>query len=179
MFSEQRRRHFPMPDYEIDVLNKEVGVTIYGNTINENYTRLLKEKDTLTMEDCILLDAVQKGHRISEEDVLNLLEKGFLEGDTSEYTISLDIAKSTKQLPAYTRNKGFERLKLQHMILQYLQNAAPHGAKREAIFKYLKDALPKTKTQKQQERILGNILVEMKNSGSIMINGRIWYIKES
>ena len=54
MFNEQRRRHFPMPDYEIDMLNKEVGVTIYGNTINEKYTQLLKDNDTLTLEDCIL-----------------------------------------------------------------------------------------------------------------------------
>mgnify|MGYP000326198493 CR=1 FL=1 len=48
-----------MPDYEIDALNKEVGVKIYGNTINEKYTELLKENNTLTLEDCILLDAVQ------------------------------------------------------------------------------------------------------------------------
>ena len=87
MFNEQRRRHFPMPDYEIDMLNKEVGVTIYGNTINEKYTQLLKDNDTLTLEDCILLDAVQKGHRISEENVLALLNRGLLEGDTSEYSI--------------------------------------------------------------------------------------------
>ena len=43
MFNEQRRRHFPMPDCEIDMLNKEVGVTIYGNTINKKYTQLLKQ----------------------------------------------------------------------------------------------------------------------------------------
>ena len=69
------------------MLNKEVGVTIYGNTINEKYTQLLKDNDTLTLEDCILLDAVQKGHRISEENVLALLNRGLLEGDTSEYSI--------------------------------------------------------------------------------------------
>ena len=127
MFNEQRRRHFPMPDYEIDMLNKEVGVTIYGNTINEKYTQLLKDNDTLTLEDCILLDAVQKGHRISEENVLALLNRGLLEGDTSEYSISLDLAKKTKQLPDYTRNRGLDKAKLQQMILQYLQNAGSAG----------------------------------------------------
>jgi len=133
MFNEQRRRHFPMPDYEIDMLNKEVGVTIYGNTINEKYTQLLKDNDTLTLEDCILLDAVQKGHRISEENVLALLNRGLLEGDTSEYSISLDLAKKTKQLPDYTRNRGLDKAKLQQMILQYLQNAGSAGAKRDLI----------------------------------------------
>lgn len=177
MFNEQWRRHFPMPDYEIDSLNKEVGVKIYGNTINEKYTKLLEENNTLTLEDCILLDAVQKGHCISEENVLELLNRGLLEGNVSEYSISLDIAKKSKQLPDYTRNRGLDKAKLQQMILQYLQNAGSGGAKRDAIFDYLKDALPKTKTQEQQERMVGNILSEMKDIGTIIAKGRTWYLK--
>lgn len=177
MFNEQWRRHFPMPDYEIDALDKEVGVKIYGNTINEKYTKLLKENNTLTLEDCILLDAVQKGHRISEDHVLALLGRGLLEGDVLEYSISLDIAKKTKQLSDYTRNRGLDKAKLQQMILQYLQNAGLVGAKRDAIFEYLKDVLPKTKTQEQQERMVGNILSEMKGAGTIIPKGRTWYLK--
>ena len=177
MFNEQWKRHFPMPDYEIDVLNKEVGVKIYGNTINEKYTKLLKENNTLTLEDCILLDAVQKGHRISKDNVLTLLDRGLLEGHLSEYSISLDIAKKTKQLPDYTRNRGLDKAKLQQMILQYLQNAGSVGAKRDAIFDYLKDVLPKAKTLEQQERMVGNILAEMKEAEAVVVKGRIWHVK--
>lgn len=177
MFNEQWKRHFPMPDYEIDALNKEVGVKIYGNTINEKYTELLKENNTLTLEDCILLDAVQKRHRISEKDVVALLNRGLLEGDTSEYNISLDIAKKTRQLPYYTHNRGLDKAKLQHMILQYLQNAGSVGAKRDAIFDYLRDVLPRNKTPEQQERMVGNILAEMKEAEIVIIKGRIWYVK--
>ena len=177
MFNEQWKRHFPMPDYDIDTVNKEVSVKIYGNTINEKYTKLLKENDTLTLEDCILLDAVQKGHRIAEDDVSLLLSRGLLEGNLSEYSISLDIAKKTKQLPAYTRNRGLDKAKLQQMILQYLQNASSAGAKRDAIFEYLKDVLPKTKTQTQQERMVGNILAEMKDADHVITKGRTWYMK--
>ena len=177
MFNEQWRRHFPMPDYEIDATNKEVGVKIYGNSINEKYTKLLKENDTLTLEDCILLDAVQKGHRISEDNVVALLERGFLEGDVSEYHISLDVAKKTRQLPEYTRNKGLDKSKIQQMILQYLQNAGSTGAKRDAIFDYLKEVLPQNKTHEQQERMLGNILSEMKENGLIVPKGRTWFLK--
>lgn len=177
MFNEQWKRHFPMPDYEIDALNKEVGVKIYGNTINEKYTELLKENNTLTLEDCILLDAVQKRHRISEKDVVALLNRGLLEGDTSEYNISLDIAKKTKQLPYYTHNRGLDKAKLQHMILQYLQNVGSVGAKRDAIFDYLRDVLPRNKTPEQQERMVGNILAEMKEAEIVIVKGRIWYVK--
>ena len=177
MFNEQWRRHFPMPDYEIDATNKEVGVKIYGNSINEKYTKLLKENDTLSLEDCILLDAVQKGHRISEDNVVALLERGLLEGDASEYRISLDVAKKTHQLPEYTRNKGLDKSKIQQMILQYLQNAGSIGAKRDAIFEYLKEVLPQNKTHEQQERMIGNILSEMKENGLILPEGRTWFLK--
>ena len=65
IFNEQWKRHFPMPDYEIDAANKEVAVRLYGNAINEKYTKLLKENKDLSLEDCILLDAVQSfGARI-------------------------------------------------------------------------------------------------------------------
>ena len=177
MFNEQWRRHFPMPDYEIDALNKEVGVRIYGNSINEKYTKLLKENVSLTLEDCILLDAVQKGHRISENNVVSLLEKGLLEGDISDYRISIDMAKKTRQLPEYTRNKGFDKAKIQQMIIQYLQNAGTLGAKRDAIFEYLKEVLPQNKTHEQQERLIGNILSEMKEIGLIHPEGRTWFLK--
>lgn len=118
----------------------------------------------------------QKEHNISEEDVISLLNRGLLEGNT-EYCISLDIAKKTKQLPDYTRSRGLDKAKLQQMVLQYLQNAGSIGAKRDAIFDNLKDALPKTKTQEQQERMVGNLLSEMKDSGTIIPKGRTWYLK--
>lgn len=177
MFNEQRKRHFPMPDYEIDALNKEVGVRIYGNTINDKYTKLLKENETLTLEDCILLDTVQKGHRISEDNVLALLERGLLEGNTSDYGISLDIAKRTKQLPDYTRNRGLDKAKLQQMILQYLQNAGSEGAKRDSIFEYVKDVLPNGMTNEQKLRKLGKLLVQMEEENLITTIGRKWQIR--
>ena len=177
MFNEQWRRHFPMPDYEIDVLNKEVGVKIYGNSINEKYTKLLKENNSLTLEDCILLDAVQKGHRISENNVVSLLEKGLLEGNLTDYCISIDVAKKTRQLPEYTRNKGLDKAKIQQMVIQYLQNAGSIGAKRDAIFEYLKEVLPQNKTHEQQERMIGNLLSEMKENGLIYLEGRLWFLK--
>lgn len=177
MFNEQRKRHFPMPDYEIDALNIEVGVRIYGNTINDKYTKLLKENETLTLEDCILLDTVQKGHRISEDNVLALLERGLLEGNTSDYGISLDIAKRTKQLPDYTRNRGLDKAKLQQMILQYLQNAGSEGAKRDSIFEYVKDVLPNGMTNEQKLRKLGKLLVQMEEENLITTIGRKWQIR--
>ena len=42
IYTEQRNRFFPMPDYDIDNEHRTVGVTIYGKMIDEKYTNLLK-----------------------------------------------------------------------------------------------------------------------------------------
>ena len=175
IFNEQWKRYFPMPDYEIDAANKEVAVRLYGNAINEKYTKLLKENKDLTLEDCILLDAVQKGHRLSESDAKNLLKRGLVEGEYPDLTISLSIAKKTKQLPEYTKVKGLERDKIKQMTLQFIQNAGEEGTKLDAILEYIKDVLPSTKSIEQKRRLLRHILEEMKNETMIQVNGRTWF----
>ena len=175
IFNEQWKRHFPMPDYEIDAANKEVAVRLYGNAINEKYTKLLKENKDLSLEDCILLDAVQKRHRLNESDAKNLLERGLVEGEYPDLTISLSIARQTKQLPEYTKSKGLEKQKLIQMILQYLKNAGEVGSKRDGIYEYLKDVLPQNKTREQQLRMLGDLLNSMKDENLIIAKGRTWH----
>lgn len=177
MFNEQRRRYFPMPDFEIDAINKEVAVRIYGNSINEHYTQLLKSNETLTLQDCIMLDAVQKGRIIYDEIAQDLLKRGLIEGEPYNYSISLGLAKVTHQLPKYTKTKGLDQVKLKQMILQYLQNAGVDGAKRDSIFDYIKDVLPSNKSESQKLRTLGDLLRSLKNSNLIMTNGRYWFIK--
>ena len=71
---------------------------------------------------------------------------------------------------------SFVKAKIQQMIIQYLQNAGSSGAKRDAIFEYLKEVLPQNKTQEQQERMIGNILSEMKEIGLIHPEGRTWFL---
>ena len=175
IFNQQWERRFPMPDYEIDAAKKEVAVRLYGNAINEKYTKLLKENKDLSLEDCILLDAVQKGHRLSESDAKNLLERGLVEGEYPDLTISLSIARQTKQLPEYTKVKGLERDKIKQMALQFIQNAGEEGTKLDAILEYIKDVLPSTKSLEQKRRLLRHILEEMKNENMIQINGRTWF----
>lgn len=177
MFTEQMERRFPMPDYEIDNEKKEVAVRIYGNAINERYTKLLKDNNTLTLHDCISLDAIQKGHRIDEEIAQDLMKRGLIEGEAPNYTISLGVAKASKQLPGYTRVRGLERDKLKQMILQYIQNAGSDGAKRDAILEYLQGTLPSRNTYEQNETLIYHLLSELRKAGLIEANGKIWLAK--
>lgn len=177
IFDEQWRRHFPMPDYEIDAVNKVVGVRLYGNAINEKYTKILKENKTLNLQECIALDAVQKGHQINEETAKELLGKGLIEGESPNYQISLRFAKMTHQLPEYTRVRGLERSKLKQMALQFIQNAGDDGAKREDIYEYLKAAMPGNRSDEQHLRLLGNLLNEMRDEKLIELAGKVWMPK--
>ena len=178
MFNEQWRRHFPMPDYEIDAKNRKVSVRIYGNEINKRYTNLLKTNNSLTLWDCISLDAVQKGRTIHEDVAQNLLNRGLIEGEAPNYTISLGIAKATNQLQGYTKQKGLDKEKMKQMILQYLKNAGTDGAKRDSIYEYIKDVMPQVKTHEQQLRLLGDILSALSVDKLIYAKGRIWFLKE-
>ena len=178
MFNEQWRRHFPMPDYEIDAKNRKVSVRIYGNEINEQYTNLLKTNDSLTLWDCISLDGIQKGRTIHEDIAHDLLNRGLIEGKAPNYTISLGIAKATRQLQGYTKQKGLDKEKIKQMILQYLKNAGTDGAKRDSIYEYVKDVMPQVKTHEQQLRLLGDILSALSTDKLIYPKGRTWFLKE-
>ena len=178
IFNQQWKRRFPMPDYEIDAAKKEVAVRLYGNAINEKYTKLLKENKDLSFEDCLLLDAVQKGHKLNNADAQSLLSRDLIEAQGDTLYISLDVARKTKQIPEYTRLKGLDKSKLKQMILQFLQNTGQDGARREHIFQYLKDVLPAHKTEEQRLRIVGRILVEMNEEGIISKSGLKWSVSQ-
>ena len=166
-----------MPDCEIDQMKKKVVVRIYCNEINKRYTDLLKTNNTLSLWDCISLDAIQKGRIIHEDVAQDLLKRGLIEGEAPHYSISLGIAKSTHQLPSYTKTKGLDKMKLRQMVLQYLNNAGDEGAKRDSIYEYLKDVLPQNKTDEQKLRYVGRLLVEMSEENSIGRVGLKWILK--
>jgi len=90
--------------------------------------------------------------------------------------LSLSIARQTKQVPEYTKLKGLEKDKLKQMVIQFLQNSGSEGARREFIYKYLKDVLPSNKTEEQQLRIVGRLLVEMNEEGLIGKEGLRWFV---
>lgn len=179
MFTEQWQRRFPMPDYEIDNDKQQVAVRIYGTSIDERYTNMLKNNDSLTLWDCISLDAIQKGHRIDDEIAQDLFQRGLIEGESPNYTISLGVAKASRQLSQYTKVRGLERDKIKHMILQYIQNAGVDGAKRDAILEYLQGTLPSRNTKEQNSDLIRNILREMGQENIIVSKNKLWYLSKS
>ena len=147
IYTEQRNRFFPMPDYDIDNEHRTVGVTIYGKMIDEKYTNLLKANNSLSLKECLWLDAVQKHHPITKDAAKHLLDKGLIEGRAPHYTISLKVAKMTKQIGHYTKENGLAENSIQKLLLQLAHNAGSMGFKRQDVYEGLQHVFPSSLTQ--------------------------------
>ncbi len=88
--------------------------------IDEKYTNLLKANNSLSLKECLWLDAVQKHLPITKEVAKHLHEKGLIEGRAPHYTISLKVAKMTKQIGHYTKENGLAENSIQKLLLQLL-----------------------------------------------------------
>lgn len=178
IYTEQRNRFFPMPDYDIDNEKRTVGVTIYGKVIDDKYTNLLKRETSLTLKECLWLDAVQKHRLITKEAVKHLRDKGLIEGRSPNYIISLSVAKMTKQLGHYTKETGLKLKILQKMILQLAKNAGNEGFKLADVYEAVSQSLPASRGSDSKKRLLRHQLHLMAEEGVIVVEGRIWKITE-
>ena len=178
IFTEQRNRYFPMPDYDIDNENRVVGVTVYGKMLDENYSELLKRGTKLTLKECIWLDAVQKHRPITKQALAHLRERGLIEGRYPNISISLGVARMTHQIVQYTKNKGLAFDALKKLILQLAYNAGQEGFKRTDVFYGLEHVLPDAKDFKAKQYYVSRILVKMHNDDLLIPVGRRWRITE-
>jgi ATP-dependent DNA helicase RecG len=107
MFQAQRKRFLPLPDYEKST-PRHVVLTIYGQQLDENYSRMLMESTDLPIEQVVWLDRVQKKERIADEQAGLLRRKGLITGRKPNLIVSADVAKVTKTENQYVLNKGLD-----------------------------------------------------------------------
>ncbi len=178
IYTEQRNRFFPMPDYDIDNEHRTVGVTIYGKMIDEKYTELLKHDTSLTLKECIWLDAVQKHRPLTKEATKYLQDRELVEGKYPNLTISLSVAKLTNQLGHYTKEHGLAKEAIIKLVLQLAHNAGKEGFKRQDAFETLETALPISNSKDKKLRFISNLLVSLNKEGLITMTkvGRRWAI---
>ena len=174
--SEQAESPASMPDYDIDNENRLIGVTVYGKMLDEKYSTLLKNNNTLTLKECIWLDAVQKKRPLTKQAIDHLRSRNLVEGRGKDLTISLGVARLTHQVGQYTRNKGLAYDALKKLILQLAYNAGKDGFKLSDAFEGVEHALPYGKTPKAKKDYLGRILAKIAREDLIFPNKRTWYI---
>lgn len=178
LFKEQRRRFFPMPEYEIDDNTKTVSVTIYGIASDDAYTDLLKSDSTLSLMECLWLDAVRTHRPITKEAARHLKDKKLIEGKAPRYNIALSVAKKVQQIGQYTKETGLNKKALVKLVLQLAVNAGNIGFKRADVFEIIEQSLPASMTRKQKLDHVSNMLRAMQANGFLVKtdNGKAWLI---
>jgi ATP-dependent DNA helicase RecG len=168
MFMEQRKRYFPLPEYDLNDPN-HVYLTIYGKLIDENYSSALIENQDMSLDEVMALDSIQKHREISKEAVQKLRKKGLVEGRYPNVFVAAHIAAATDDRAQYIRNKAFDADHYQQMILKYLDQYK--SATRQDIDKLIMNKLSELLTEQQKQNRIGNLLGSMKREGLIENRG--------
>ena len=154
MFSKQRDRAMPLPDYELE--SDCVRVVIPGRVIDPRYSNLLLSKGNLPIEKVMLLDKLQKSKRISREEAAWLREDGLIEGRYPYVYPSLKVATKSEGVAQYLDSRGFDTKFYKQRILEFLcaKGCASIGEIVETLDKFL----PRSRPAKANRRRIVNLL---------------------
>ena len=175
MFTIQRKKYFPMPDYEFN--NNKVKLTITGKVIDINYARKLASMPDLSLIDIILLDKVAKFKKLSGSEIKNLKNKGLIEGRKPNFHISITVAKVIGEQADYIKQRGIDDEYCQKIILEYLDKFG-EGRKRD-FEKVLLEKLPDVLDESQKKNKIKNNLQKLRIQGIILTNGKTWKMSKN
>lgn len=167
MFTIQRERYFPLPDYVLNDPNR-VEVRIAGKIIDENYTKLLIEKTNLNLKIVILLDKVQKREKITKTEGKLLRDSKLVEGRHPNYFVSANVAAITGKRSAYIKNRALDKEHYKGLVIAYLKKYS--SANRKEMNELLLEKLPDVLSMKQKLNKIRNLLYEMSKKDEKILN---------
>ena len=170
MFTLQRNRHFPMPDYDLSEMDK-VKVTILGKVLDENYTKTLINNTSLDLKTVIYLDKVQKKEKLTKDEFKILKAQKLIEGRYPNLFVAAKIAAVTGDKASYIKNRAFDKEHYKKMIIAFIKEY--RAASLQDINNLIIDKLSDALDEKQKRNKITNLLSEMakkdktiKNTGS-------------
>lgn len=168
MFLEQRKRYFPLPEYELENSN-HVQLIIYGKLIDENYSRILIENQDLSIAEVMALDSVQKKREISKKMVEVLKKKKLIEGRYPNVFVSAYVAQAANKRAQYIKNRAFDADHYEQLILKFIERYG--SATRSEIDSLIEDKLPEILDHIQKKNKIGNLISKMRRAGLIQNEG--------
>ena len=172
MFQAQRRRFFPLPDYDLSQPER-VMVTLRGRILDVRYTRLLMAQGELDLGTIMLLDKVQKGQRIDADDAKRLKAARLVEGRYPNLLVAGSVAAVAGQKAQHIRNRGFDSQYYRDLIVALVREHQP--VSRQDIDTLLLVKLPEILTEDQKLNRIHNLLRQLADSGQILnAGGRRW-----
>ena len=164
MFMEQRKRYFPLPEYDLTDPDKVV-LTIYGTILDENYTNLLYDRSDLSLADVLVLDRVQKKQLIDKATAAQFRKKELLEGRYPALYVSASVAAVTDEKAQYIKNRAFDDDHYEDLIYQFLLKYK--SATKKEVETLLFNKLPDVLNEKQKYSKIGNLLTRLRKNGLI------------
>jgi ATP-dependent DNA helicase RecG len=154
MFTKQKERLFPMPDYDISDETR-TRVTITGEIINDNYAHQLKIRPELSLIDVMALDKVQKKQAITDKEVNRLQELKLITG-----------LPSALQIIGYYPVIFYQEYK--QMILDLIIQKG--SATRDDIVNLIMPTLSPDEPKEKRLRKITNIVAKLSKQEKIIIN---------
>jgi ATP-dependent DNA helicase RecG len=185
MVNSQRKRYLPLPDFEGSTSTETV-FNIYGQQIDENYSRSLMEHTDLPIEQVIWLDRVQKKLKVADEQASLLRKAKLIEGRKPNFFVSAVVANVTNTQNQYVLNKGFEDEHYKRTIIKRLRLGPATG---DQLRQLVLNKLPAVLSDKEKEtkvknlrtalrlRGLDGVFIEVAPTGPARGAGAIWRIK--
>lgn len=165
MFQAQRRRFFPLPDYDLSQPER-VAVGIRGRILDERYTRLLMMQTDLDLCMIMLLDKVQKRQAISADDSKRLRAAKLVEGRYPNLVVAAAVAAAAGEKAKHIRDRGFDSQYYRDLIVALIRKHQP--VSREDIDRLLLDKLPEILTDEQKRSKIHNLMSSL--SGKVIRN---------
>ncbi len=177
MFRLQVQRFFPLPDYDLSKPQR-VAVSIRGEILDEQYTRLLMARTDLDLWQVVRLDKVQKGIKVTPEELRHLRSAGLVEGRYPRLFIAGHVARLTGQQARHIRYRGFDKQYYLDLILALIKEHGP--VNRTKIDELLLDKLPEIMSEKQKKDKIHNLMSELSRKTLIINQGNkrvpLWQI---
>ncbi len=178
MYLFQRNRLFPLPDYNIS--NRKVQVTIIGKIIDVNYANLLAQNTDLSLVNIELLNRIQLGKSLSDQEISILRKKHLIEGRKPHIFIAKNIAQKTGQRISYSKHKGLHDKGCEELLLKALKD---HGKlSKPDIISLLWNVLSDILSDQQKKDKIKNLLSKLKRESKIenISSGRQseWFLKQ-
>lgn len=172
MFSTQRQRFFPLPDYNFTPTTEghpRVEMTLLGQVLDVKFTKALMARSDLTLPQVIWLDRVQKGQPLSVEQAKALKGLHLIEGRSPRYFISAKIADAAGQKARYIHNRGLDERYYRQMIDDFLHRYGQ--ATRQDLDNLILPKLPDVLGAEQKVNKLRNLLQAMRREELIHREG--------
>lgn len=174
MYNIQRRKFFPLPEY--DLSNHKVKVTITGKVVDVKYAQKLAEMPDLSLDEIIYLDKVAKHKELSDEAAKVLKRRGLIEGRKPNYHISSGVAAITGEQTDYMKQRGIDDSYCQKMIIDYLKKF-PNRIRKD-FETLLIDKLPDVLSAGQKKNKIKNNLQALRKQGLINVSNKVWTLSK-